>query len=87
MINYGQDGPIECFSLALSPDTILFGFNSDLAEPTDDIIAKSMITHNFLVIRQSRYLYSKNSIKNEEVLKFEDEVLRFLKSVPFRRGA
>jgi hypothetical protein len=66
VINVGTNGPIHVISIALSPRNLLVMYGGKLPGET---LRQIVLTHNLLVIAQSRYLFSNGPLSDGPLLK------------------
>lgn len=86
LINLGKPWPLEWFTLALDPRTLLLGHA--FSEPLDDvdIFMSLSIAHNIQMFQQCEYVYSKDHLKDNPFIKTRLAALTLLKPVPWTKA-
>lgn len=64
VVNLGQGGPIDYFTLALSPNVLLFCKKTSEPLEDDAPVGGLIVAQNFLVIQQSEFVFSQEPLKD-----------------------
>jgi hypothetical protein len=87
LVNLGQPGPIHFFTLALDPNTLLFGHN-DRQEllPSAETLMNLCQLHNLSLFAQCQYVFTKQPLENSEIFRTRWQASMQLIQVPWRRS-
>lgn len=83
VVNAGRPWPIQFLSIALTPDTLLFGQNqSEL--PDKETLLNLCLIHNLELFRQCEYVFSKDPLEDNELLRLRNAAQTQLRPVGWR---
>lgn len=86
LLNLGQPGPIYFFTLALSPNMLLFGQNEKEPFPEPEMLMNLCHFHNLLLFKQCQYVFSRGALQDDEFIKTRRQALLTMIQTPWRKS-
>lgn len=80
-----EDEKASAYTLALNPSTVLYGYRTS-ERPSPQSLATVALMHTPKVLAQSRYMFSRNPLKNAGVFEVRSWATELLEPVPWRRS-
>lgn len=85
LVNGGQPWPMHFFSVALTPYTLLVGFNSPEPPDLDTLLGLARI-HNLQLFGQCEYIFSRDRLEDTPGIKVRTAAQLYLKRTSWKRS-